>query len=243
MHRVTPIGFKAEPPSWAMGALSFLRPAKEVPTTWWSAADPMTTRPPARTLMILIIGLWIFGTGDAMLIAAGIGNTPWTVLAEGIALNISWSVGQATFLVSILVLLLWIPLKERPGIGTILNVVFIAAAIEVMVPRLPVPDSQAMAVAEVLAGVLLIGIGSGIYLTANLGPGPRDGWMTGLQRTSGIPIARVRGGIEVSVLVLGWLMGGTFREGTILFAVLIGPVVAICLNLAGRFCSPGEVHG
>jgi len=243
MHRVTPIGFKAEPPSWAMGALSFLRPAKEVPTTWWSAADPMTTRPPARTLMILIIGLWIFGTGDAMLIAAGIGNTPWTVLAEGIALNISWSVGQATFLVSILVLLLWIPLKERPGIGTILNAVFIAAAIEVMVPRLPVPDSQAMAVAEVLAGVLLIGIGSGIYLTANLGPGPRDGWMTGLQRASGIPIARVRGGIEVSVLVLGWLMGGTFREGTILFAVLIGPVVAICLNLAGRVGSPGEVHG
>ena len=243
MHRVTPIGFKAEPPSWAMGALSFLRPAKEVPTTWWSAADPMTTRPPARTLMILIIGLWIFGTGDAMLIAAGIGNTPWTVLAEGIALNISWSVGQATFLVSILVLLLWVPLKERPGIGTILNAVFIAAAIEVMVPRLPAPDSQTMAVAEVLAGVLLIGIGSGIYLTANLGPGPRDGWMTGLQRASGVPIARVRGGIEASVLVLGWLMGGTFREGTILFAVLIGPVVAICLNLAGRFGSPGEVHG
>jgi len=243
MHRVTPIGFKAEPPSWAMGTLSFLRPAKEVPTTWWSAADPMTTRPPARTLMILIIGLWIFGTGDAMLIAAGIGNTPWTVLAEGIALNISWSVGQATFLVSILVLLLWVPLKERPGIGTILNAVFIAAAIEVMVPRLPAPDSQTMAVAEVLAGVLLIGIGSGIYLTANLGPGPRDGWMTGLQRASGVPIARVRGGIEASVLVLGWLMGGTFREGTILFAVLIGPVVAICLNLAGRFGSPGEVHG
>jgi len=193
--------------------------------------------------MILIIGLWIFGTGDAMLIAAGIGNTPWTVLAEGIALNISWSVGQATFLVSILVLLLWVPLKERPGIGTILNAVFIAAAIEVMVPRLPSPDSQTMAVAEVLAGVLLIGIGSGIYLTANLGPGPRDGWMTGLQRASGVPIARVRGGIEASVLVLGWLMGGTFREGTILFAVLIGPVVAICLNLAGRFGSPGEVHG
>jgi|TARA_B100000315_G_C14528431_1_gene564972 hypothetical protein len=193
--------------------------------------------------MILIIGLWIFGTGDAMLIAAGIGNTPWTVLAEGIALNISWSVGQATFLVSILVLLLWVPLKERPGIGTILNAVFIAAAIEVMVPRLPAPDSQTMAVAEVLAGVLLIGIGSGIYLTANLGPGPRDGWMTGLQRASGVPIARVRGGIEASVLVLGWLMGGTFREGTILFAVLIGPVVAICLNLAGRFGSPGEVHG
>lgn len=226
-----------------MGVLSFLRPAKEVPTTWWSATDPMSTRPPARTLLILIVGLWIFGTGDAILIAAGIGNTPWTVLAEGIALNINWSVGQATFLVSVLVLFLWIPLKEKPGIGTILNAIIISVAIEVMVPLLPVPDSHTMAVAEVLIGVLLIGIGSGIYLTANLGPGPRDGWMTGLQKASGIPIARVRGVIEVSVLVLGVLLGGTFREGTILFALLIGPVVAICLNLAGRFSSPGEVHG
>jgi hypothetical protein len=226
-----------------MGVLTFLRPAKDVPTTWWSAADPMTTRPPTRTLLILIAGLWIFGTGDALLIAAGIGNTPWTVLAEGIARNIGWSVGQATFLVSVLVLLLWIPLKEKPGIGTILNAILIAAAIEVMVPLLPVPETQTMAVAEVLVGVILIGIGSGIYLTANLGPGPRDGWMTGLQKFSGFPIARVRGGIEVSVLVLGIVLGGTFREGTILFAVLIGPVVAICLNLAGRFGSPGEVHG
>ena len=226
-----------------MGVLSFLRPAKEVPTTWWSATDPMSTRPPARTLLILIVGLWIFGTGDAILIAAGIGNTPWTVLAEGIALNINWSVGQATFLVSVLVLFLWIPLKEKPGIGTILNAIIISVAIEVMVPLLPVPDSHTMAVAEVLIGVLLIGIGSGIYLTANLGPGPRDGWMTGLQKASGIPIARVRVVIEVSVLALGVLLGGTFREGTILFALLIGPVVAICLNLAGRFSSPGEVHG
>jgi len=134
-------------------------------------------------------------------------------------------------------------LKEKPGIGTILNAIIIAVAIEVMVPLLPVPDSQAMAVSEVLIGVLLIGIGSGIYLTANLGPGPRDGWMTGLQKTSGIPIAKVRVVIEVSVLVLGVLLGGTFREGTILFALLIGPVVAICLNLAGRFGSTGEVHG
>ena len=226
-----------------MGVLSFLRPAKEVPTTWWSATDPMSTRPPARTLLILIVGLWIFGTGDAILIAAGIGNTPWTVLAEGIALNINWSVGQATFLVSVLVLFLWIPLKEKPGIGTILNAIIISVAIEVMVPLLPVPDSHTMAVAEVLIGVLLIGIGSGFYLTANLGPGPRDGWMTGLQKASGIPIARVRVVIEVSVLALGVLLGGTFREGTILFALLIGPVVAICLNLAGRFGSPGEVHG
>ena len=203
----------------------------------------MTTRPRAQTLVILLIGLWIFGTGDAILIAAGIGNTPWTVLAEGIAKNIDRSVGQATFLVSVAVLFLWIPLKEKPGIGTILNAVFIAAAIEIMVPRLPTPVSIGPALLQVLAGVLLIGIGSGLYLTANLGPGPRDGWMTGLQKASGIPISRVRAAIEVSVLALGWLLGGTFWVGTILFAILIGPVVAVCLNIAGRLGQPGEVHG
>ena len=226
-----------------MHLLSLLRPAKEVPTTWWSADDPMTTRPRAQTLAILLIGLWIFGTGDAILIAAGIGNTPWTVLAEGIAKNIDRSVGQATFLVSVAVLFLWIPLKEKPGIGTILNAVFIAAAIEIMVPRLPTPVSIGPALLQVLAGVLLIGIGSGLYLTANLGPGPRDGWMTGLQKASGIPISRVRAAIEVSVLAMGWLLGGTFWVGTILFAILIGPVVAVCLNIAGRLGQPGEVHG
>ena len=226
-----------------MRLLSLLRPAKEVPFTWWSADDPMTTRPRAQTLAILLIGLWIFGTGDAILIAAGIGNTPWTVLAEGIAKNIDRSVGQATFLVSVAVLFLWIPLKEKPGIGTILNAVFIAAAIEIMVPRLPTPVSIGPALLQVLAGVLLIGIGSGLYLTANLGPGPRDGWMTGLQKASGIPISRVRAAIEVSVLALGWLLGGTFWVGTILFAILIGPVVAVCLNIAGRLGQPGEVHG
>ena len=226
-----------------MPLLSLLRPAKEVPLTWWSADDSMTTRPRGQTLVILLVGLWIFGTGDAILIAAGIGNTPWTVLAEGIAKNIDRSVGQATFLVSVAVLFLWIPLKEKPGIGTILNAIVIAAAIEVMVPRLPTPDSFEIALLQVLAGVLLIGIGSGLYLTANLGPGPRDGWMTGLQKASGIPIGRVRGAIEVSVLALGWLLGGTFWVGTILFAVLIGPVVAICLNIAGRLGQSGEVHG
>ncbi len=227
-----------------MGLMEVLRPAKEVPTTTWSAEDPMTIKPRKKTLAVLIIGLWIFGTGDAILIAAGIGNTPWTVLAEGIAKNIDWSVGQATFLVSILVLLLWIPLKEKPGIGTILNAIIIAAAIEVMVPRLPTPDNEYLAIAQVLLGAVLIGIGSGIYLTANLGPGPRDGWMTGLQRVSGIPISRVRGTIELTVLAIGWLvLGGTFGEGTIVFAIVIGPVVAVCLNLAGRFGGSGEVHG
>ena len=112
-----------------------------------------------------------------------------------------------------------------------------------MVPRLPTPVSIGPALLQVLAGVLLIGIGSGLYLTANLGPGPRDGWMTGLQKMSGVPISRVRAAIEASVLALGWLLGGTFWVGTILFLILIGPVVAVCLNIAGRLGQPGEVHG
>ncbi|MCS5532323.1 MAG: hypothetical protein NZ780_05920 [Candidatus Poseidoniales archaeon] len=219
-----------------MGLIEFLRPAKNVPTTWWSADDPWTLKPSVSTLILLIIGLIIFGAGDAVLIAAGIGNTPWTVLAEGIAITLGedWTIGKATFLVSVLVLLLWIPLREKPGFGTILNAILIAATIEVLLPILPTPESLAVQLAQVVAGVIMIGIGSGLYLTANLGPGPRDGTMTGLTKVTGISIGKVRGGIELSVLLIGWAMGGTFWIGTIIFAVLIGPCVAICLNLAGR---------
>ena len=219
-----------------MGLIEFLRPAKNVPTTWWSADDPWTLKPSVSTLILLIIGLIIFGAGDAVLIAAGIGNTPWTVLAEGIAITLGedWTIGKATFLVSVLVLLLWIPLREKPGFGTILNAILIAATIEVLLPILPTPESLAVQLAQVVAGVIMIGIGSGLYLTANLGPGPRDGTMTGLTKVTGITIGKVRGGIELSVLLIGWAMGGTFWIGTIIFAVLIGPCVAICLNLAGR---------
>ena len=156
-----------------MGLMDVLRPAKKVPLTRWSADDPLSLKPRLQTIIILVFGLWVFGTGDAILIAAGIGNTPWTVLAEGIALNINWTVGQATFLVSALVLLLWIPLKEKPGLGTILNAIIIAAAIEIMVPRLPTPETQLLAISQVLLGVLLIGIGSGCleFCTTHNDPG------------------------------------------------------------------------
>ena len=219
-----------------MGLIEFLRPAKNVPTTWWSADDPWTLKPSVSTLILLIIGLIIFGAGDAVLIAAGIGNTPWTVLAEGIAITLGedWTIGKATFLVSVLVLLLWIPLREKPGFGTILNAILIAATIEVLLPILPTPESLAVQLAQVVAGVIMIGIGSGLYLTANLGPGQRYGTMTGLTKVTGISIGKVRGGIALCVLLIGWAMGGTFWIGTIIFAVLIGPCVAICLNLAGR---------
>tara|TARA_B100000459_G_scaffold145767_1_gene110732 strand:+ start:973 stop:1635 length:663 start_codon:yes stop_codon:yes gene_type:complete len=216
-----------------MALLSILKPAKDVPVTWWSSTDPMEPRPKPSTLLILCVGLWIFGTGDAVIVAAGVGNTPWTVLAEGIALMTDRTIGQATFFVSVAVLLLWIPLREKPGIGTILNAILIAVAIEYMLPVLPTPEGGLESLLQVIGGIALVGIGSGIYLTANLGPGPRDGWMTGMRRVSGYPIGNVRAAIEISVVIIGWSLGGTVGIGTVIFAVMIGPTVAVCLNIVG----------
>ncbi len=220
--------------------MEFLRPAKNVPTTWWSADDPWTLKPRFSTMILLIVGLIIFGAGDAVLISARLGNTPWTVLAEGIAENLGWSIGESTFFVSFMVLLLWIPLKEKPGIGTILNAILIAATIEVLLPILPTPEAFSLQIIQVLVGIFLVAIGSGLYLTANLGPGPRDGTMTGLTKVTGIPIGRIRSGIEIFVIAIGWTLGGKFGIGTILFAILIGPCVAICLNMAGRLGKPSD---
>jgi uncharacterized membrane protein YczE len=187
--------------------------AKKVPTTSWSSDDPMAVKPKPKTLVILIIGLWIFGTGDAVIIAAGLGVAPWTVLAQGIGNQVNWTVGEATFFISVIVLFFWIPLKEKPGIGTILNAILIAAAIDIMEPQLPHPQNPLFQVIQVLIGTILVGIGSGFYLTANLGPGPRDGMMTGLQRITKIPIGRVRTTIEIIVLAIGWQLGGIFGIG------------------------------
>ncbi len=220
--------------------MEFLRPAKNVPTTWWSADDPWTLKPRFYTMVLLIVGLIIFGAGDAVLISARLGNTPWTVLAEGIAENLGWSIGESTFFVSFMVLLLWIPLREKPGIGTILNAILIAATIEFLLPILPTPETFSLQIIQVLVGIVLVAIGSGLYLTANLGPGPRDGTMTGLTKVTGIPIGRIRSGIEIFVIAIGWTLGGKFGIGTILFAILIGPCVAICLNMAGRLGKPSD---
>ena len=203
-----------------MALLSILKPAKDVPVTWWSSTDPMEPRPKPSTLLILCVGLWIFGTGDAVIVAAGVGNTPWTVLAEGIALMTDRTIGQATFFVSVAVLLLWIPLREKPGIGTILNAILIAVAIEYMLPVLPTPEGGLESLLQVIGGIALVGIGSGIYLTANLGPGPRDGWMTGMRRVSGYPIGNVRAAIEISVVVIGWSLGAVLED--LLLQLLLG---------------------
>ena len=209
-----------------------LRPSRTIPVTPWRSKSRWKARP--STLVVLIAGLWLFGTGEALLVVAELGNGPWTVLAEGVSSRTSLSIGFATFAISLVVLALWIPLRERPGLGTIANAVVIAAALQVGVWFLPHPDPTWLKVVFVFAGVALIGLGSGLYLTTNLGPGPRDGWMTGIHHKFDIPVSRVRLGIEVTVLALGWLLGGTVGLGTVIFALLIGPSVGWGLRLMDR---------
>lgn len=186
------------------------------------------------TLLVLAVGLWLFGTGEAFLVDSGLGVSPWTVLAQGLDTQVPIGIGWATFLVSVVVLVLWVPLRERPGLGTLANTALVALALGVTVPLLPSPDSVALQVVEVLVGISLIGLGSGLYLTTGLGPGPRDGWMTGIHHRTGIPVTPVRLAIEVTVLGLGWLLGGTVGVGTVAFAVLIGPSVGYGLAGIGR---------
>ena len=217
--------------------LQLLRPAHKVPRTIWSSRHPLNFRPNFSTLFALVLGLWIFGTGEAVLIAAGIGVSPWTVLAQGITEQTSFTVGEATFIVSVCVILLWVPLREIPGIGTILNAILIALSIDVMAPFIPEQENLPNAIVQSAFGVMMVGIGSALYLTANLGPGPRDGWMTGVQKKTNWPIGRVRVGIEIIVLSIGILLGGTFGLGTIMFALGIGPAVAISLGITERWKS------
>lgn len=208
---------------------------KSVPRVSWSSDRPLNFRPRLQTLILLCVGLTIFGVGESLLIAAGAGNSPWTVLSQGFSEISGWSIGVTTFLTSLAVLLFWIPLKQTPGIGTVLNAVIISIAIELSLPYLPQTDVYLLQLAETAFGIALVGFGSGLYLIANLGPGPRDGLMTGLQRVSNQPVARVRTAIEITVVVLGWLLGGTVGLGTLMFAFGIGPAVSVGLYLVNFY--------
>jgi uncharacterized membrane protein YczE len=200
-----------------------------VPKMPWSAAGRWRLRP--GTVVVLLAGLWLFGTGEALLVASRLGNTPWTVLAQGVSRHSALSIGAATFAISLVVLLAWVPLRERPGFGTIANAVVIAVAIDVMLRVLPHPRAEAARLAEVVGAIASIGVGSGLYLTTWLGPGPRDGWMTGLARRTGLPIASVRLSIELTALVTGWLLGGRVGLGTVVFALTIGYAVSLSMTL------------
>lgn len=207
---------------------------KAVPVVSWSSDHPLSFRPRLLTIFILSLGLVIFGVGEALLIKAGLGVSPWTVFAQGISLQVGVGIGWATFTVSLMVLLLWIPLRQMPGLGTLLNAVLIATAIEFSLDYLPETDLLVAQLLITVVGVLLVGVGSGMYLIAHLGAGPRDGLMTGLQRLTDFPIAWVRLAIELSVVALGWLLGGTVGLGTLLFAAGIGPAVSLGIYLVAR---------
>ncbi len=211
---------------------SLLRGSRTVPRTRFTA--PGVWRPTPASLTALITGLWLFGTGDALILASHLGAAPWSVLAQGLTVHTGLGIGWTTLLVSICVLALWIPLRQRPGLGTVMNILVIALALGITYPRVSTPHSLIGQLGLVFLGVGLIGIGSGFYLTSGHGPGPRDGWMTGLHHLTGWPVGRVRLLIEVIVLVTGWLLGGIVGIGTAIFAILVGQSVALGLALAHR---------
>ena len=208
---------------------------KNVPKVYWSSKEPLNLKPNLSSLFFLILGLILFGLGEGLLIVSNSGASPWSVLAQGISLNTNLSIGTTTFLVSIFVLILWIPLKQKPGIGTILNAIIISIMIDVCIKFVPTPENYLYQIILGVLAVLTVGLGGGIYLVANLGPGPRDGLMVGLQKKTNLPIAAVRALLEISAVSIGWFLGGTVGIGTLLFAFGIGPAVALGLYLVGKF--------
>ena len=200
---------------------------RSVPSTKWSSDKPLNFSPKPITIFILCLGLFLFGLGESLIITASVGMSPWTVLAEGLSITTGLSIGTLTFLISLGVLLLWIPLKQQAGIGTILNAIIVAAVIEWSLPYLPHPETYAMQILQAVLGTLIVGVASGIYLIANLGPGPRDGLMTGCQKATGLPIAWVRVFLEIVVITIGWILGGTVGIATVIFAIGVGPAVSM----------------
>ena len=203
--------------NWLFSVRNFLRPSKTIPSTSWRADTTwglINGNQSLQRFLILIFGLTLFGIGEAFLVITSLGNSPWVVLSEGISLNSNLNIGQATFFVSLMVLFFWIPLKQKPGFGTLANMVVIAAAIELGLLIIPEVKNLALKVFYVLFGILLVGIGSALYITCGLGTGPRDGLMTGLHYRTGVRVGRVRLGIEVVALTTGALLGGSLGVGT-----------------------------
>ena len=207
---------------------------KNVPKVSWSSDKPLNLKPKISTFFFLCFGLIIFGLGEGLLIVSAMGNSPWTVLAEGIHLDVGFSIGLITIFISIVVLLFWFPLTQKPGIGTILNALIIGLMIDLSIKFIPAPENYISQLFLAIIAVLTVGIGGGLYLVANLGAGPRDGLMIGLQKKTKLPIAAVRATLEITVMSIGWYLGGTVGVGTLLFAFGIGPAVALSLYIVGK---------
>jgi uncharacterized membrane protein YczE len=207
---------------------------KNVPKVSWSSDKPLNLKPKISTFLFLCFGLTLFGLGEGLLIVSAMGNSPWTVLAEGVYLDVGFSIGLITIFISVLVLLFWFPLNQKPGIGTIFNALIIGLMIDLCITYVPSPENYIFQLLLAVIAVLTVGLGGGIYLVANLGPGPRDGLMIGLQKKTNLPIAAVRAFLEITVMSIGWYLGGTVGVGTLLFAFGIGPAVALGLYIVRK---------
>ena len=207
---------------------------KKIPKVKWSSERPYNFKPRFSTLFFCCFGLMLFGLGEGLLIVSFTGASPWSVLAQGISLNVNLSIGMITFLISISVLILWIPLDQKLGMATILNALIIAVMIDLCIKFVPTPSNYFNQLILAIVSVIIVGIGGGIYLVANLGAGPRDGLMVGLQKKTNLPIALVRATIEISVVSVGWYLGGTVGIGTLLFAFGIGHCVALGLYIVDK---------
>jgi uncharacterized membrane protein YczE len=212
----------------------FLKPSRTIPLTSWTAKSRWAINP--KTVLVLFSGLAIFGLGESLLIQSTIGNSPWVVLAEGLSLQTSLSIGQTTGIVSICVLLLWWPLRERPGFGTLANIAIIAIFIQIGVDHIPeIRDQLFLQLLYVIVGIGLVGAGSALYITCGMGPGPRDGLMTSIHRHTGIRISRARLSVEITVLIIGKMLGGSLGIGTAMFALFIGNSIATNLGFVTKF--------
>jgi uncharacterized membrane protein YczE len=194
-----------------------------------------------RRWVQLLSGLFLFGFAAAMMLRAGLGVDPWTVFAEGF--NVTWGFGIGWVIVvsGLVVLLFWIPLRQRPGIGTILNALLVGPSIEVGIALVDTPELFLQKVSLFAAGLLMMGIASGLYIGAGFGPGPRDGLMVGLNARFGWPLWVARTLVEVTVLAIGWALGGSFGVGTVVFALMIGPLAqrAILVFRVGPYLAKG----
>ena len=207
---------------------------KKIPKVSWSSDETFNLKPKLSTLFFLCFGLTLFGLGEGLLIVSFTGASPWSVLAQGISLNVNLTIGTITLLISIGVLIMWIPLSQKFGMGTIFNALIIALMIDLCIKFVPTPINYINQLILAVISVITVGIGGGIYLVSNLGAGPRDGLMIGLQKVTNFPIAAVRATLEISVVSIGWYLGGTVGVGTLLFAFGIGPCVALGLYLVDK---------
>ncbi len=215
-------------------SLALLVPHKTVPHVWWTAKNRWDLSI-SRTL-ILTLGLALFGIGESFLVQSGIGNSPWVVFSQGLSLHTPLSIGESTFVISAVILLLWLPLGERPGFGTIANMFVIAIFLQIGVFLIPLVHANILlSIGMAFVGIAMVGLASALYITCGLGPGPRDGLMTALHKKTGVRVGRVRLCIELIALSAGIALGGRAGIGTAMFALLIGNSVAVSFSLVHHF--------